>query len=198
MTQATSASSGAGVQSQLQQLISGVPTSLNQLTSPLSSATNAAASPGSVLTDFLDFLDGADGNPIGTFLNSSFLNGLISASYVSPAIITPAITSGMADINSLARVARTRGLGARGVGRGVTADRRGVGSGERRRLGEHDRQHNGRQAVRSAVVVGGGAGGQPQRRHVCRWRVDQCGRPDRGRYRSRSGGHAWYARRGRR
>ena len=52
--------------------------------------------------DFLNFLDGADGSPIGTFLNSSFVNGLVSGSYVSPAIITPAITSGLADINSLA------------------------------------------------------------------------------------------------
>ena len=101
VTQAQSAGTGTGVQSQLQQLISNVPTSLNQLTSPMSAATNAAASPGSALTDFLDFLDGADGNSIGTFLNSSLVNGFVSAGYISPAIITPAITSGLADINSL-------------------------------------------------------------------------------------------------
>src|ERR1700761_7145580 len=101
VSQATGTSASAGVQSQLQQLISGVPSSLNQLTSPLSSATNAAASPGGLLTDFLDFLDGADGNSIGTFLNSSLVNGFVSAGYVSPAIITPAVTSGIADINSL-------------------------------------------------------------------------------------------------
>ncbi len=101
VTQAQSAATGTGVQSQLQQLISNVPTSLNQLTSPMSSATNAAASPGGALADFLDFLDGADGNSIGTFLNSSFVNGFVSAGYISPAIITPAITSGLADINSL-------------------------------------------------------------------------------------------------
>jgi PPE-repeat protein len=101
VTQAQSAGTGTGMQSQLQQLISNVPTSLNQLTSPMSAATNAAASPGSVLTDFLDFLDGADGNSIGTFLNSSLVNGFVSAGYISPAIITPAITSGLADINSL-------------------------------------------------------------------------------------------------
>jgi PPE-repeat protein len=101
VSRATSTSAGAGAQSQLQQVISSVPSSLNQLTSPLSAATNAAASPGGVLTDFLDFLDGADGNSIGTFLNSSLVNGVVSAGYVSPAIIAPAITSGMADINSL-------------------------------------------------------------------------------------------------
>jgi PPE-repeat protein len=101
VTQANGASTGSGVQSQLQQLTSTIPSSLQQLTSPMSAASNAAASPGGWLTDILDFLDGADGNSIGTFLNSSFVNGFVSAGYVSPAIITPAITSGMADINSL-------------------------------------------------------------------------------------------------
>jgi PPE-repeat protein len=101
VTQANTASTGAGVQSQLQQITSSIPSSLNQLTSPMSAATNAAASPGSAFTDFLDFLDGADGNSIGTFLNSSLVNGFVSAAYINPAIITPAITSGLADINSL-------------------------------------------------------------------------------------------------
>src|ERR1700722_8717525 len=101
VTQANGASTGSGVQSQLQQLTSTIPSSLKQLTSPMSAATNAAAQPASALTDFLDFLDGADGNPIGTFLNSSFFNGLTSAGYVNPAIITPAVTSGLADVNSL-------------------------------------------------------------------------------------------------
>jgi PPE-repeat protein len=101
VTQAQSAATGTGVQSQLQQVLSNVPSSLQQLTSPMSAATSAAASPGSALTDFLDFLDGADGNSIGTFLNSSLVNGFVSAAYLNPAIITPAITSGLADINSL-------------------------------------------------------------------------------------------------
>jgi PPE-repeat protein len=101
VTQANGASTGSGVQSQLQQLTSTIPSSLKQLTSPVSAATNAATQPASALTDFLDFLDGADGNPIGTFLNSSFFNGLTSAGYVNPAIITPAVTSGLADVNSL-------------------------------------------------------------------------------------------------
>jgi PPE-repeat protein len=101
VTQANTASTGAGMQSQLQQITSSIPSSLNQLTSPMSAATNAAASPGSALTDFLDFLDGADGGSIGTFLNSSLVNGFVSAGYTSPALITPAITSGLADINSL-------------------------------------------------------------------------------------------------
>ncbi len=118
VTQATSASTGSGVQSQLQQLTSTIPASLNQLSSPLSAATssttNAATSPSSSLSGILNFLDGADGNPIGTFLNSTFLNGVISGAYVSPAILTPAVTSGIADLNSL-------GAGAAAVGgEGVT------------------------------------------------------------------------------
>ena len=101
VTQANGASTGSGVQSQLQQLTSAIPSSLKQLTSPVSAATNAAAQPTSALGAFLDFLDGADGSPIGTFLNSTFLNGIVSGSYVSPALITPAVTSGLADVNSL-------------------------------------------------------------------------------------------------
>ena len=101
VTQANGASTGAGVQSQLQQLTSTIPSSLKQLTSPVSAATNAATQPASALTDFLDFLDGADGNSIGTFLNSNFLNGFTSGGYVNPAIVTPAVTSGLADINSV-------------------------------------------------------------------------------------------------
>ena len=97
VTQANGASTGTGVQSQLQQVLSSVPSSLKQLTSPLS----AAANPQGWFGQFLDFLDGADGNSIGTFLDSNFLNGFTSAGYVSPALITPAITSGLADINSL-------------------------------------------------------------------------------------------------
>lgn len=98
VAQANGASTGTGVQSQLQQITSSIPGSLKQLTSPMSAA---AANPQGWLGQLLDFLDGADGNPIGTFLNSSFVNGFVSGSYVSPAIVTPAITSGLADINSL-------------------------------------------------------------------------------------------------
>jgi PPE-repeat protein len=121
VTQANGASTGSGVQSQLQQLTSTIPSSLKQLTSPLSAATNAATQPASGLDAFLDFLDGADGNSIGTFLNSSLVNGVVSGSYVSPALVTPAITSGLADINSLAPAGEAAGLGGAGLGgAGVT------------------------------------------------------------------------------
>jgi len=121
VTQANGASTGSGVQSQLQQLTSTIPSSLKQLTSPVSAATNAATQPTGFLDSILDFLDGADGNSIGTFLNSSLVNGLVSGSYVSPALITPAVTSGLADINSIQAVGESAGLGGAGLGgAGVT------------------------------------------------------------------------------
>jgi PPE-repeat protein len=120
VAQATSTSTGSAAQSQLSQLISTVPSSLQQLTSPLSaatsSATNAATGPTSSLGGLLNFLDGADGNPIGTFLNSSLVNGVVSGAYVSPAILTPAVTSGIADFNSLsAGAAAVGGAGFTGM-----------------------------------------------------------------------------------
>ncbi len=98
VSQANTASTGAGVQSQLQQITSSIPSSLKQLTSPMSAAST---NPQGWFGQLLDFLDGQDGNSLGIFLNSNLLNGFTSAGYVSPAIITPAITSGLADINSL-------------------------------------------------------------------------------------------------
>ena len=77
---------------------------LQGLASPLSSVSNGASSlptPSSVVTNILNFLSGNDGNPLGAFLNSNFFNGLSSAGYVNPAIIWPAITSGMSNINEL-------------------------------------------------------------------------------------------------
>jgi PPE-repeat protein len=111
VAQANGASTGAGVQSQLQQITSTIPSSLNQLTSPMSAA---ATNPQGWFGQLLDFLDGADGNSLGTFLNSSLVNGVVSGSYVSPALVTPAITSGLADINSLAPAEAAVGGGLSG------------------------------------------------------------------------------------
>ncbi len=102
VTQAQSAATGTGVQSQLQQVLSNVPSSLQ----PAHLADVGGDKCGHRPREFVrrissTFSDGADGNSIGTFLNSSLVNGFVSAGYISPAIITPAITSGLADINSL-------------------------------------------------------------------------------------------------
>jgi PPE-repeat protein len=103
VTQATGTAAGTGNQT-VDQLMSAIPTALQGFSSPLSAVANpAAAVPGQGLLDaILNFLDGADGNAIGTFLNSSFVNGFVSAGYVSPAIIEPAVTAGMSDINAVA------------------------------------------------------------------------------------------------
>jgi hypothetical protein len=90
----------------------------------VSAATNAATQPTGFLGDILNFLDGADGNPFGTFLNSSLVNGVVSGSYVSPALVTPAITSGIADLNSLtpAEAAVGGGLSVPGAASAIAPD----------------------------------------------------------------------------
>ncbi|EUA10074.1 PPE family protein [Mycobacterium kansasii 732] len=109
VAQAAGSSAGTLTQSELPQLMSVVPSALEGLASPASALSGVAAAnpaaatpvPGGILADILNFLDGADGNPYGTFLNSSLVNGFTSAGYVSPDLITPAITGAMADLNSL-------------------------------------------------------------------------------------------------
>jgi PPE-repeat protein len=72
-----SAAGTTGAQTTLSQLTSAMPTALQSLASPVSTT------------------------PASDFLNSNFLNGIISGAYANPAIITPAITSAISDINSL-------------------------------------------------------------------------------------------------
>jgi PPE-repeat protein len=101
---AASTTTGSAAQTQLSQLISTVPSTLQQLTSPVSSSTNTAlATPtlSNPIGNILNFLSGQDGDPVGTFLNSQFFNGIASAGYGDPGIVTPAITGGLSDINSL-------------------------------------------------------------------------------------------------
>jgi PPE-repeat protein len=104
---AVAQATGTGTQS-MDQLMSAIPTALQGLSSPVSAASNPAlAIPGQgILVGILNFLDGADGNAIGTFLNSTFFNGFTSAGYVSPAVIEPAVTAGMSDINAVAVAAQ--------------------------------------------------------------------------------------------
>lgn len=104
LTQVASGTTGSGAQTQLSQLISKVPSALQQLTSPASSTTNTAVATPTLsnpFADILNFLSGQDGDPIGNFLNSQFFNGIASAGYGDPGIVTPAITGGLSDINSL-------------------------------------------------------------------------------------------------
>ncbi|ORV70787.1 PPE family protein [Mycobacterium gastri] len=109
VAQAAGSAAGTVTQSELPQLMSAVPSALQGLASPASAlsgaeAVNSAADLpvlGNILADILNFLDGKDGNPYGTFFNSSLVNGFTSAGYISPDLITPAITGAMADLNSL-------------------------------------------------------------------------------------------------
>lgn len=102
VAQATGSATASASQSELPQLMSALPASLQQLASP------AAASPfdnipqTGLLADLLNFLDGNDGNPYGIFLNSNIVNGLVSAQYVSPALIIPAATDAMANLDAVA------------------------------------------------------------------------------------------------
>ena len=99
LANAAGTNTGSGAQTQLSQLISTVPSTLQQLTSPASTqATSPLSNP---IAGILNFLSGQDGDPIGTFLNSQFFNGIASAGYGDPGIVTPAITGGLSDINSL-------------------------------------------------------------------------------------------------
>jgi len=108
VAQATSAAAGAGAQETLPQLMSALPAALQGLASPISPTSVAASPIGSSVTQLLNFLSGGNGSPLGNFLNSNFFNGLSSAGYVNPAIITPAATSALSDINSV-------GAGASGL-----------------------------------------------------------------------------------
>ncbi|MBX9640109.1 MAG: PPE family protein [Mycobacteriaceae bacterium] len=119
--QATAVTQAAGtavgtVQSQLPQLMSSVPSALQGLAAP---AAGLDAIPGAgLLADLLNFLDGHDGNPYGIFLNSSLVNGFISAGYTSPAIVAPAVFAGLADVNAVALGAQESAIPPMGSGEG--------------------------------------------------------------------------------
>ncbi len=104
VAQASGTTAGTGTQDMLSQLMSTLPATLRGLASPLSAVSNGASSlptPSGVITNILNFFSGADGNPLGAFLNSNFFNGLSSAGYVNPAIIWPAVSGGLSNINEL-------------------------------------------------------------------------------------------------
>ena len=116
VTQAAGNAVGTLTQSELPQLMSSVPSTLQGLSSP---AAAIDAIPGAdLLADLLNFLDGNDGNPYGVFLNSSLVNGFVSAGYISPAVVVPAVWAGMADINAVALGSQGSALPPMGSGEG--------------------------------------------------------------------------------
>jgi PPE-repeat protein len=98
--QVTSTSAATGTQETLSQLTAQVPSSLQSLAAP-------AAGP----TDLWDFL------------NSNFVNGIVSGGYINPAIVEPAIPATMADLNAVALAAQpdTQAIPPMGSGSGNDA-----------------------------------------------------------------------------
>ncbi|MDT5225297.1 MAG: hypothetical protein QOG19_2704 [Mycobacterium sp.] len=89
-------------QTEVPQLMSLVPASLQQLASPAAANPFDAISQTGIFVDLLNFLDGNDGNAFGVFLNSEFVNGLVSAGFVAPGLLVPSTTDAIADVNAVA------------------------------------------------------------------------------------------------
>jgi PPE-repeat protein len=89
-------------QTELPQLMSLVPASLQQLASPAAANPFDAISQTGIFADLLNFLDGNDGNAVGVFLNSDFVNGLVSAGFFAPGLLVPSTTDAIADVNAVA------------------------------------------------------------------------------------------------
>ena len=114
VAQSAGSSSSSGVQNTLSQLVSAFPNALQNLASPGQSGSGLSGllgggnifAPGTNtattgLAGFINAIDGSTGSSAGTLLSSGLSNGVISGGYFSPAFISPAITSAIADINSL-------------------------------------------------------------------------------------------------
>jgi PPE-repeat protein len=116
-TQSAGSSSSSGVQNTLSQLVSAFPNALQNLASPAASGTSGSGlsgllggsgifAPGSNtatsgLSGLLNTLDGQTNSAAGTLLSSGLGNGITSGGYLNPALLSPAATSAIADINSL-------------------------------------------------------------------------------------------------
>ncbi len=80
VAQTTGTAAGTGAQT-VTQVMSAIPTALQGLSSPLATA---------------------QATPVWDFLDSSFVNGVVSGGYVNPAMVEPAVVATMADINAVA------------------------------------------------------------------------------------------------
>lgn len=100
VSQALGTGASSPIQSEWSRLTSAVSATVHSLAAP-ASPLDAVPQSG-LLADILNFLDGNDGNPYGIFLNSTLVNGFVSAGYTAPGQIMPAITGAMSDFDSLA------------------------------------------------------------------------------------------------
>ncbi len=136
VTQSAGSSSSSGVQNTLSQLVSAFPNALQNLASPAASGTSGSPlsgilgnllggadpfAPGSNastsgISGFFNTIDGTTGSSFGSLLSSGLGNGISSGGYFNPALLSPAATSAIADINSL-----KYGTGLPGIG-GLPSD----------------------------------------------------------------------------
>jgi PPE-repeat protein len=127
---ATSAETTAGAQGTLSQLMSALPTTLQGLASPGLGGSPLAAQLGatenwlglggvdlSSPAGILNFLSGADGNAIGTFLNDNALNTVFSSGFYMPG-------------NFLGTMSDFAGMGSAGAAAGDTAAAAGEAAGQ--------------------------------------------------------------------
>ncbi len=80
VAQATSTAAGTGAQT-VNQAMAAIPTALQGLSSPLAAA---------------------QATPVWDFLNTNFVNGVVSGGYFNPAMVEPAVMASMADVNAVA------------------------------------------------------------------------------------------------
>lgn len=97
VTQATSTSAASGTQEALTQLTSQIPGALQSFATPVSSSSSSSLLSSSSSLASSSLTTGS----LWDFLDSNFLNGIISGGYINPAIVEPAVTASMADINAV-------------------------------------------------------------------------------------------------
>ena len=94
VAQATGTSTATGAQETLSQLTSSVPNALQSLASPVSSSSSSSLLSSSAATSLTS-------GSLWDFLDSNFVNGIVSGGFINPAIVEPAVTASMADINAV-------------------------------------------------------------------------------------------------
>jgi PPE-repeat protein len=113
VAQATGTSTATGAQETLSQLTSSVPNALQSLASPVSSSSSSSLLSSSAATSLTS-------GSLWDFLDSNFVNGIVSGGYINPAIVEPAVTASMADVNAVQLAAQpsTQAIPPMGSGSG--------------------------------------------------------------------------------
>ncbi|OBK31891.1 hypothetical protein A5658_17360 [Mycobacterium sp. 1245111.1] len=134
---------GTGTQATLSQLVSSVPAALQQLASPATSTSSTSGLNGimdwlglggtnlTTPAGILSFLSGADGSPLGAFLNDNGLNTMFSSGFYMPGnflgTMSDFVGLGNAGAASEAAGSAAAGAAADGVGSALAAPAAGLG-----------------------------------------------------------------------